>query len=509
MEDLWNKNQDQIQSFLVDESKCLGWAESISFPQSEEEIQAIMARCMKQRIPLTIQGSRTGLCGGAVPQGGHVLNLSKMNRILEICAEESLVRVEPGVLLKELSQVLRQKRRAKALFFPPDPTETLASLGGMAACNASGANSFFYGASRKYVNGIRMVTSKGVLHLKRGEKTQHALLADLGGMEGCCTLETVVPGKNAAGYAWDPEGDAVDLLLSSEGTLGVISQLELRLLPVPEHKMGILFFFKENRSAIDFTRWLRGEEVAASEERPVGFPIAVEYMNGSAFQIVADFREIKPELKQFQLIPKEIEAGIYVEFHEETEEQMEREAEQLLRLAEDFQMEAGMEWCAFDEEGLERIKIFRHAVPECVNLRMDERKMGESRLRKLGTDFAVPKEKLKACMVMYQQGVEELGIDSVIFGHIGDNHLHVNLLPSTWKDYQEGQRLIERWAGQVVAWQGTITAEHGVGRSKRTAFERMFSSGDIEMMKAIKVRFDPDGILNPGVIFEAKTPAES
>jgi D-lactate dehydrogenase (cytochrome) len=501
--DLLNRDQDQIQGFLQDESKCQGWAESISFPQSEAEIQAIVTACEENQMPLTIQGNRTGLCGGAVPQGGHILNLTKMNRIIEICSNESLVRVEPGVLLEDLNKTLRRK-----FYFPPDPTETTASLGGMAACNASGAGSYFYGATRDYVNGIRMVTARGVLQLQRGEKTQQALLEYLGEPKGSFSLETGVSGKNAAGYDWDPEGDAVDLLLSSEGTLGVISELELRVIPVPSQKMGIFFFFKENGSAIEFVRWLRGEAVASIKERPVGSPIAIEYMNQPAFRIVEEFREINTELKRFQRIPQELEAGIYVEFHEESEEKIEGEAEQLLRFGETFGISEGLEWCAFDEESLERIKIFRHAVPECVNLRMDERKAKESRLRKLGTDFAVPNEKLKAGMDMYQQGIGELGIDSVIFGHIGDNHLHVNLLPRTWEEYQSGQAVIESWAEQAIAWQGTMTAEHGVGRTKRSAFQRMFSPGDREKMKRIKVCFDPDGIFNRGVIFDVKTPAK-
>lgn len=506
--ELLRSDQEQIQGFLQDESKWLGWAESISFPETEEEIKAIVAVCQENHLSLTIQGNLTGICGGAVPQGGHILNLSKMNRILEFKLEEGLVRVEPGVLLQDLNHVLRQKRREKALFFPPDPTEASASIGGMAACNASGAASYFYGATGKYVNGIRMVTAQGVLHLKRGEKTQEELLQALGEPDGSFLLEKKTFGKNVAGYDWQPEGDAVDLLLSSEGTLGIISELELRLLSVPAQKMGILFFFLENRHAIEFVRWLRGEVVASIEEKPVVTPIAIEYMNRSAFQIVEEFREVKRELKRFQRIPAEVEAGIYVEFHEEAEEKIEEAAEQLLGLNDHFKMVEGQEWCAFDEESLEQIKVFRHAVPECANLRMADRKTKEPRLRKLGTDFAVPDEKLLACMKMYQQGVEGLGIDSVIFGHIGDNHLHVNLLPKTWEESKKSQSLIAEWEAQVIAWRGTITAEHGVGRTKRSAFQRMYALQDLQTMKAIKTRFDSEGLFNPGVIFDTKTPAK-
>ncbi len=505
--ELLRSDPEQIQGFLQDESKCIGWAESISFPETEEEIEAVVTVCQESHLSLTIQGNLTGICGGAVPQGGHIINLSKMNRILELKLEEGLVRVEPGVLLQDLNQVLRQKRREKALFFPPDPTEASASIGGMAACNASGAGSYFYGATRNYVNGIRLVAAQGVLHLKRGEKTQQECLQELGEPDGSFLLEKKILGKNVAGYDWQPEGDAVDLLLSSEGTLGIISELELRLLPVPAQKMGILFFFRENRLAIDFVRWLRGELVVSLEERPVGTPIAIEYMNRSAFQIVKEFREVKAELKRFQQIPEAIEAGIYVEFHEDSEQKIEEVAEQLLRLNGHFNMVEGQEWCAFDEESLEQIRVFRHAIPECANLRMVERKTKESRLRKLGTDFAVPNEKLMASMVMYQQGVKELGIDSLIFGHIGDNHLHVNFLPKTWEESGKSQSLIAEWEAQVIAWRGTITAEHGVGRSKRSAFQRMYSSKDLQIMKAIKVRFDSEGLFNPGVIFDAKTPA--
>lgn len=517
------KKQESMESYLQDESKMRGWADEISFPESVADIQACLKGCRQQESPVTIQGGLTGLCGGAVPHGGHILNLSKMNRFLGMQVgkdgKEILLTVEAGVLLEELQGALTRKRfdtrgwlekdreaerrwrkSERAWFFPPDPTETLASLGGMAACNASGACSFRYGAMRAYVQGITVVLETEVVCLKRGEMTQQAFLAKWGMPTGL-ELERTEKGKNAAGYLLNSQADAVDLFLGSEGTLGVLAALELRILPKPTNRMGILGFFPDTEEALAFVRWLRGQDAESGSELPLHLPAAIEYFNPKAFQVLEGFLELKPELRRFDAAIRHAKTGIYVEYHMESEAQLLMQAEQFLEEAAKRGMEEGSEWCAWDQAGMEQLKQLRHAVPECVNLQMDLYKVKDERLRKLGTDFAVSDEKLLACMQMYEQDLERVGINSVIFGHVGDNHLHVNLLPETWADYEKGLALIEEWASRVIAWGGTITAEHGVGRLKRAAFGAMFHERDRNQMRKAKLVLDPSTRFNPGVIF--------
>jgi len=520
---------DAMDSYLQDESKIKGWAESIFFPESEEELLACMLSCIENGSQIVIQGGLTGLCGGAVPQGGQIVNLSKMNRILGIRFDQEtdsyILRVEPGLLLQDLQQALVRKRfdvsgwneaskraaedfrkSGQDWFFPPDPTETLASLGGMAACNASGAASYEYGAMRDHVQGVRLVTGKGSVSLHRGEKTQGEFLADWGA-GFIFDLEKEIKGKNAAGYVLNRTADAIDLFLGSEGTLGVISELEIRLSKKPSNRMGILFFFDETEQAVGFVQWLRGEERNVQKKSMLPDPVAIEYLNQESFLLLQEFKKMKPELSRFDAILNESKQGIYVEYHMQSEEQMISQAEYLFEHAAFFGLQAGTEWCAFDDASLEQIKQLRHAVPECVNLQMDQFKREDMRLRKMGTDFAVPDEKLAACMRMYEQDLEKLGIASVMFGHIGDNHIHVNLLPSRWEEQQESQALIEYWAEMVIEWGGTVTAEHGIGRTKQKAFEKMFSAWDRGRMKAVKSIFDPEDIFNRGVVFRhEKTP---
>lgn len=520
---------DAMDAYLQDESKLTGWAESISFPESEEELLACLQSCKENGSRLVIQGGLTGLCGGAVPQGGQIVNLSKMNRILGMRFDEEtdsyILRVEPGLLLQDLQQALVRKRfdvsgwsdaskraaegfrkSGQDWFFPPDPTETLASLGGMAACNASGAASYQYGAMRDHVQGIHLVTGKGILLLHRGEKTQGEFFADWGA-DFAFDLEKEIKGKNAAGYVLNHKADAIDLFLGSEGTLGLISELDIRLAKKPSNRMGILFFFDKTEQAVGFVRWLRGEERNSHEKSRLSDPVAIEYLNQDSFLLLQAFKKMKPELSRFDSILNESKQGIYVEYHLQSEEQMINQAEHLFKHAAFLGLQAGTEWCAFDDASLEQMKQLRHAVPECVNLQMDQFKREDGRLRKMGTDFAVPDGKLAACMRMYEQDLEKLGIASVVFGHIGDNHIHVNLLPSTWEEHRASQALIEGWAEMVIEWGGTVTAEHGVGRTKQKAFEKMFSPRDRESMKAVKLIFDPQDFFNRGVVFrQAKTP---
>ncbi len=457
------------EGFLRDESRRRGMAESIAFPKSEAEVIAVIREADGE---LTIQGARTGVAASAVPQGGTLLNLSRMNRIGDV--RERTVTVEPGALLSDI----RERVGAQDLFFPPDPTEDSASIGGMAACNASGACSFFYGPTRNWITALRVVLADGsVLNLKRGGQKADAQM-----ITEALRSYTMPNVKNAAGYFVRDDMDLIDLFIGAEGTLGVITELELKLLEKPASVVGFMVFQPSEKAALEFVRILR-------ESDPK--PVAIEYFNPDALDLLrtADFAEF-PKMKPH------FYAAVYLEFHNADPSEFVFETMTALGVGEDDC------WFAEGEKELEPLKAFRHATPEAVNLLIDERRKENPELTKLGTDMSVPDSELEAVMELYNEGLKAAKLESVIFGHIGNNHLHVNILPRNMAEYEKGKQLYSFWADQVVAMGGSVSAEHGIGKIKVPLLKKMVGPEGVAAMRQIKKTFDPEERLNRGTLFE-------
>ncbi len=238
----------ELEGYLRDESRLAGAADSLSFPVDEAEVRELLARFAAAATPVTVQGARTGIAGGAVPLAGHVMSLSRMNRILGLrqVRGESILAVQPGVLLQDLDVFAA----ARGLFLPPDPTERSASLGGMSATNASGARSYRYGPMRRHVRSLRVVLSDGsTLALRRdqaagsGGVRAHGRSFRLENDSGR-VIEGRLPGyrmpavKNAAGYHARDDMEIIDLFIGSEGTLGVITEIEIALAAAPAGDLG-------------------------------------------------------------------------------------------------------------------------------------------------------------------------------------------------------------------------------------------------------------------------------
>jgi D-lactate dehydrogenase (cytochrome) len=494
---------DEYDDYLHDESRSIGRAESISFPTTEAEVIATVAAVRARGATITTQGARTGITAGAVPSGGHVLNLSRMNAIGPVRRDEATgaatITVQPGALVQDVYQAVA----TEGLLFPPDPTETSASLGGMVACNASGAMSHHYGATRKWVRSLRVVLADGsVLALTRGE--QHAAgrtfsLATDSGRVIAGTLPSYDPPavKSAAGYYVAADMDLLDLFIGMEGTLGLVTEIELLLIPRPAAVLGLTAFLPSEEAALQFVRTLRGETELAIEVPPV----AIEFFDHDALGLLQRMKTENPAFEKIPALRPHFHTAVYVEFHGETDEAVE---EGMLQVFDPLLALGGSDddtWCATTTRELESLKAFRHAVPEAVNLLIAERKREIPELVKLGTDMSVPGTQLGAAMAMYRTALEGAGLESVIFGHVGDNHLHVNLLPRSLEDYARGKELYLAWARQVVDWGGSVSAEHGIGKLKTAFLELMYGAEGIAEMRALRARFDPEGLLNPGNLF--------
>ncbi|MEQ1764354.1 MAG: FAD-binding oxidoreductase, partial [Pyrinomonadaceae bacterium] len=233
---------DELIPYLTDASNMPGGhAEKLFVPENEAEIAEILRDANARRIPVTVSGARTGTVGGAVPFGGWVISLEKLNKIKSIDKENFRAVVEPGVILGDFQKALE----AEGLFYPPDPTEWSCQIGGTVATNASGARSFKYGATREFVKGLRVVMANGeVRHLKRGEALDAGVTVP--------TYQRPNVRKNVSGFFNEQPLDAIDLFIGSEGTLGVITEIELEVLPKAEGFFSGIVFFSRAADLLSF-----------------------------------------------------------------------------------------------------------------------------------------------------------------------------------------------------------------------------------------------------------------
>ena len=447
----------EFGEYLKDESRSCGHADTISFPRTTDDVRQVLAELARLDeeggtcTPVCVQGGRTGLAAGAVPASGHVMNLSKMNAYLGMRACDDgrgatrlFVRVQPGLVLSQLRSDLADKnipcagfgdasmaawhafQEGPEVFFPTDPTEVSATIGGMVACNASGARSLRYGAVRPHVSALRVVLADGqTLALTRGQAKEHdgvlSLTTEQGGhIEVPVPTYTMPSVKNASGYYAAPGMDAVDLFVGSDGTLGVICEIELELLAAPAVTWGVSCFFEQEQQAMDFTCAARERITCAS---------AMEFFDEAALAILAHQRTTSRAFATLPVTPEGARCCIFVELVCQSEDKAYEELWEIADLMGQVGADESRTWVARTDLDRETQRFFRHAVPESVNMLIDERRKTDPTITKLGSDMSVPDACLHEVVQMYRTTLAEAGLESVVWGHIGNNHLHVNVLP--------------------------------------------------------------------------------
>jgi len=410
---------------------------AVVYPEGVEDVQKALAWARETGVAVIPFGAGTSLEGALLPVGEAIsLDLSRMNRVLEVRLEDFLAVVEPGLTRKALNEALK----GTGLFFPVDPGAD-ATLGGMAATNASGTTTVRYGGMRANVLALQVVLASGeVLELGRGVR------------------------KTSAGY------DLKDLFIGSEGTLGVITRLTLRLHPLPEHVHTRRVFFPGVEEAAE----------ASYRVMATGLPVArLELLDELALRALnrylgAGFPE-RPAL--------------FVEFHSSTKEALEAESALALSLME----EAGaleVEAAKTEEERKKQWEARHQAYWALVHLFPGHRFMI--------TDTAVPLSRLPE-MVRFAQGLlEEMGLVGNILGHVGDGNFHT-LVPVLPEDYGKAEAYAERLVHKALELGGTCTAEHGVGLRKRK-YLPLEHGPALDWMRKLKALLDPQGLLNPGKV---------
>jgi D-lactate dehydrogenase (cytochrome) len=515
----------EYPSYLTDESKLNAQPfELLFFPSDEAELSAVVKECARQKIPITIAGARTGLVGGCVPMQGALISMEHFDQVEAVfhdpVREEWVVRAQAAVSLKTLEAMLRSKnipihpgnpntfaqeelQRFKndpaSYFYQPDPTEMSASLGGSVATNASGARTYRYGPTRAWVRGLRVLLADGeMLDIARGltfasAARQFILKTSTGAERSIPVPDYPMPEtKNAAGYYAAPGMDLIDLFIGSEGTLGLVTQIEVAL--IQQHpKMAFIQFLESDEQAVNLAAALRADERVALDY--------LEFYSGNALQLLGRSELSIHYPTGLPVIPEGAGSALFYEINRDpnTEDAVLTALDQITSTC---GADLGNSWAASEPAELEDFQRLRHLLPETVNAVISERKQRFPGLHKLSTDLAVPDKHLGDIWSAYQAGCQGGGFEWVAFGHIGDNHIHVNILPRNMEELQAGKALMEKFAGQAVSLGGTVSAEHGIGRLKRNLLGLMYTPAQIDQMRQVKSTLDPDGILNPGVIFE-------
>ncbi|OGU73904.1 MAG: dehydrogenase [Ignavibacteria bacterium RBG_16_34_14] len=484
---------DEIQNYLVDASNFTGYCDTVYLPSNENEIIEILKESNSKKQKVTIAGNGTGLSGARVPQGGIVISIEKMNKILEINPESKYAIVEPAVILREFQSKVREYN----LLYPPDPTEKNCFIGGTLSTNASGEKTFKYGSTRVYVEKLDIVLADGdQLKLERGKfiaEGYELTIRTENGKEYKLQIPIInMPlTKNAAGYYCKKDMDAIDLFVGSEGTLGIITKAQLKLVPHPEKIISCIIFFDDERDALQFI----------SDARNKSYQTRIDKSNNTIDALALEFLDenslnfIKEDYKQ---IPSNAKAAVWFEqeVNKDNEEQL---FDSWMKLVYKNKGDEENAWFAMNEKEKEEIQGLRHNV----SLKVADY-LSQNNVKKLGTDSAVPDENFMKFYYFCTEEMKKNKFNYIAYGHFGNSHLHMNMLPNNEEEYNKGEIIYRNIYRKAVELGGTVSAEHGIGKLKTEYLLNMFGEKVISKMAGIKKILDPNLILGVGNIFNEK-----
>ena len=488
------KNKDTIQNYFEDNSGLRGaFADFVAVAETEDDIPGFLYEMSESETPVTVAGALTGNTASGLAFGGAVLSLEKLNKIGEverIDDKNALITVQSGARICDV----KLKTFSEGWMYPPDPTEKNASIGGNISTNASGGRGFKFGVTRDYVEALKVVFSDGSQsYVKRGE-----YFAD---KNGGITFDTnkgkkhiVLPKyrlpavKNVAGYYNYPATDLADIFIGSDGTLCVIVEAVLKLIPHFKEVFGGIIFFETRDSAYEFVDKIKTISKKTEKEnlKDSISAMSLEYFNKNALLMIKN---------DYPAIPENVEAGIMFEqdiYGDNFDILMEKWVEVISAGGVDLEKV----WFASNLVQQEEFRVFRHKIPERVN-----EMIRKTNIPKVGTDFAVPEGTLREIVDFCDKEFEKAGIFNLTFGHIGENHLHANIVASNDEEYKQCKQMCVDIAQKAVELGGTVSAEHGIGKLKHILLEKMLGEEGFKEMAKFKKSLDESGILGRDNIF--------
>ena len=447
-EDRMHTDLESLNTYAHDETEDLHFLPAVVLvPKTVDEISKTMAYCHQHCIPVTPAGARTGLSGGSLPiYGGVLLSTEKLNQIIEIDEKNHQITTEPGVI----TQVLQETVKEKGLFYPPDPASRGSCfIGGNVSENSGGPKAVKYGVTQDYVLNLEVVMPNGAV---------------------IWTGANVL--KNATGY------NLTQLIVGSEGTLGIITKIVLKLIPHPTNDLLMLVpFYKADKAC---------EAVAAIFKEGIT-PSGLEFMERDALVWTQEFTG-----DQTISVAENHEAHLLIEVDGFDSEQLMKECEAILNVLERFDTDEIL--FADSEAQKDTLWSLRRKVGEAVKSQSTYKE----------EDTVVPRFELPELLRQVKSIGQKYGFKSVCYGHAGDGNLHVNIIKGNLTDHQWNNELpkaIRELFKEVVKLGGTLSGEHGIGLVQKPYMDIAFPEITLELMRNIKKVFDPKGILNPGKIF--------
>lgn len=429
-------------AYAYDNSRIFHQPIAVVFPLTAEEVQTVIRFANTFKVPVVPRGRGTGTAGGSVPEaGGVVLSLERMNTIITIDPDNRMATVQPGVL----NQVLQEAIKPVGFFWPPDPSSAAyCSIGGNLATCAAGPHAVKYGVARDHVLGLKAVTGTGDLITT-----------------GCYTSKGVV------GY------DLTRLLVGSEGTLAIIVEATLKLTPLARHIGGLTAEFKDTHSC--------AKAIAKIMAQP-HTPSALEFLDNGALNLI---RSRHPHL-----LPENAKAYLMIEVDGAEQEIIEA-------------TQAILNACQVD--GLIEAKVAEDTKALWAARKALSPLLKDIAPKKINEDIAVPVSHLPALLTGLEKLAAQYNIANVNFGHAGNGNIHVNLLvnPDNKDEMTRAYACLDDVFSLVLSLQGTLSGEHGVGIAKRAFVSREIDGVTMDLMKALKLTFDTNNILNPGKLFPA------
>lgn len=417
--------------------------EAVARPETTAEVAAVVKVARKYKIPVVPRGAGSGLSGGALPiAGGLVVVMSRFNRILEIDANNLMAIVEPGVLTSRFQAAVE----AQGLFYPPDPaSREFSSLGGNAAENAGGTRAVKYGVTRDYILGLDVVIGTGEV-IPAGVRTA----------------------KGVVGY------DLTRMIVGSEGTLGIITRLLVRLLPAPEARETVAAYYDDMAAAARTVAALTAARIV---------PATLEFMDRASINCVEDYKPFGLDRTAGAMLLIETDGSKI---------QAKAEAE----IAAQVCRESGarqVKWAATPAEA-EQIWQARRAISPAL-FRVASGKANE--------DVVVPRSLIPEMLERMEAIGRKHGLQIINFGHAGDGNIHVNVMYDKYdpKEVARAEETCRDIFAGVLELGGTISGEHGIGTTKKAFIGMEIPAAGLDLMRRIKSAFDPDGIMNPGKIF--------
>ena len=414
----------------------------VVFPSSAKEVSAILILANRYLFPVIPRGQGTGLTGGSIPiKGGVVISFTRMNRILEIDTKNLIAVVEPGVITFELQQEVAKY----GLFYPPDPASyKYSSIGGNVGECAGGPNSLKYGVTRDYVLGLEVVQPTGEI-INTGVKTM----------------------KGVVGY------DLTRLFVGSEGTLGVITKIILKLIPLPESKATILALFQEVEDAAEAVSAIIAAKIV---------PSTMEFMDKASIKCSEQANPMG--------LPEGIGGLLLIEVDGD-KESIKVQAEKVKKIV--FEKKAIQCNVTEDLKEADRLWQARRTLSQATyNLNPV----------KIAEDVVVPRSNIPVLIRALEEMEKRFGIPILSFGHAGDGNFHVSIMiKDTPEDRAKAEEAVKAIFEETIRLGGTLSGEHGIGTSKSAYIGMELSPEVITTMKKIKKLFDPNNILNPGKIF--------